>query len=351
MISSIKNNYPYVVIIILNWNGRQDTLDCLLSIKSIDYNNFSTVIVDNGSEDDSVISFRRNYPDITVLETGKNLGYAGGNNIGMRWALEHGADYVLLLNNDTVVDPDILNGFVLSAEELKDGGLFGAKIYYFDAPNKLWNAGADWDPKLGDHVTRGSQKCDDGSYDQISESAYANGCALFARADVLEKVGLLDESFFLIYEETDLAYRATKAGYRVYYTPYAKVWHKVSISIGGNNSPIARYFTARNQLLWSRKHLSLLNRLRVYRHVLKRLRVSYIPIFHQNSHCHNVLRSYAWGLFSWYRQFQRNLTLPSNSADLLGLRDYFRSRFGDCPPEVRQLAALAKTKNNSHAKP
>lgn len=344
MISLNENNYPYVVVVILNWNGKIDTLDCLRSIKTIDYKNFSTVIVDNGSEDDSVTSFRSNYPDITVLEAGKNLGYAGGNNIGMRWALGQGANYVLLLNNDTVVDPDIINGFVHSAEILKDGGLFGAKIFYYDSPNMLWNAGADWVSALGDHVTRGSQKHDDGTYDQISESAYANGCALFARADVLEKVGLLDESFFLIYEETDLAYRVTKAGYRIYYIPYAKVWHKVSVSIGGDNSPIARYFNARNQLLWSKRHLSLPNRLRVYRHVLKRLRASYIPVFNLNSQYRNFLRRYAWALFSWYRQFQRNVNSPSNSADLLGLRDYFRSRFGDCPPEVRRLSALSKTK-------
>lgn len=343
-LSKIEGGWPRITVVILNWNGKTDTLECLKSIKAICYPNFETVVVDNGSEDDSVFVIRNSYPDITVLETGINLGYAGGNNVGMRWALERGATYVLLLNNDTVVDPDILNSFVQAAKELKDGGLFGAKIFYYDEPNTLWNAGADWVPALGQHRTRGSRQVDGAEFNDIVESAYANGCALFASADVLREVGLLDESFFLIYEETDLSYRARKSGYKIYFVPNAKVWHKVSVSIGGYDSPIARYFNSRNQLLWAGRHLKLRDRLCVYRHVFSRLRMSFIPPFYLGNMEFSFLRRFRWGLNSWIRQFQRNILAPGNRADLMGVRDYLFSRFGDCPTTVRHLAELAKTK-------
>jgi len=341
-LSGVEGARPRIAVVVLNWNGKTDTLECLKSIEAICYPNFETVVVDNGSVDDSVIAFRSDYPDITVLETGTNLGYAGGNNIGIRWALEHGANYVLLLNNDTVVDPYILNGFVQAAEELKDGGLFGAKIFYYDEPNTLWNAGADWVPALGQHRTRGSRQIDGIEFNHIVESAYANGCALFASADVLLEVGLLDESYFLIYEETDLSYRARKSGYKIYFVPNAKVWHKVSVSIGGYDSPIARYFNARNQLLWAGRHLEWRDRLCVYRHVFNRLRMSYIPSFYLGNMEFSLLRRFRWGLNSWIKQFQRNILAPGNRADLIGVRDYLFSRFGDCPISVRHLAELEK---------
>lgn len=333
---------PSVTIIILNWNGRADTLDCLASVRHIDYPNYSVLVVDNGSEDNSVDAIKNDFPEVSILETGKNLGYAGGNNVGMRWALERGADYILLLNNDTVVDTALLKSFVQCAAENVNGALFGAKIYYYSRPNTLWHAGTDWSPALGNHVTRGSQQQDDGSYDQVVESAYANGCALFAASAALREVGLFDESYFLIFEETDLSYRVKESGYKIFFVPGAKVWHKVSVSLGGHESPIARYFNARNQLLWASRHLGRLDRMRVFRHVLHRLRLAYIPPLRYASIDFSLYKRIAWGFSSWTRQFVRNLSAPGNMAELMGLRDYFLSRYGDCPREVRLLTKLTK---------
>lgn len=333
---------PSVVIIVLNWNGREDTLDCLASVRNIDYSHFSVLVVDNGSEDNSVDAIRYSFPEVSIIETGKNLGYAGGNNVGMRWALERGADYILLLNNDTVVDTGLLTSFVKCATENINGALFGAKIYYFKHPDILWSAGADWVPALGNHLTRGVLKKDDGSYEQVRESAYANGCALFIASHVLREVGLFDESYFIIFEETDLSYRVKEAGYKIYFVPGAKLWHKVSVSIGGHESPIARYFNARNQLLWSSRHLAWLNQLRVYRHVLSRLREAYIPRLHLNEPGRSLWRNLTWGLSSWLRQLRRNLRSPGNLAELIGLRDYFMKRFGDCPAIIRDLSVRAR---------
>ena len=339
---------PRVVVIILNWYGREDTLECLASVKQIDYVNYEMIVVDNGSSDESVYAISKQYSDIVILQTGKNLGYAGGNNVGIRWSLERGADYVLLLNNDAIVDPGIITAFVKAAKDFMEGGLFGAKIFYYDKPDTLWNAGADWDPEFGCHRTRGSQQKDGEAFNYIVESAYANGCALFACTAMLGNIGLLDEDFFLLYEETDLSYRAKKAGYKVYFVPEAKVWHKISVSIGGDNSPIARYFTARNQLLWASRYLSWQNRLRVYRQVLKRLHRSFCPLFILGNTSLGFPRRFIWMFSSWLKQLRRNLLSLANQADLMGIRDYFISRLGDCPESIRRMAVLDK---NNKGKP
>ena len=208
--------HPKIIIIVLNWNGRDDTLECIDSIQQIDYPDFSTVVVDNGSSDDSVNSIKKRFPDVIVLETGENLGFAAGNNVGMRYALEHGADFILLLNNDTVVDSQLLKNFMKAAESVRDGGIFGAKIYYFTEPDKIWYAGGKWIEKTQcfDHV--GLNETDNGTaFNAITETDYACGCALLVRAEVLKNIGLLDERFFLIFEETDLCYRGKRAGIQV----------------------------------------------------------------------------------------------------------------------------------------
>ena len=136
--------YPKVYIIILNWNGRDDTLECIESVRNIDYPNFTVVVVDNGSSDDSVEAIHDKFPEITVLETGKNLGYAGGNNVGIRYVLRHRADFILLLNNDTIVDRKILSSFLDAVQLVGHSGIFGAKISFYSDPNKIWYAGAKW---------------------------------------------------------------------------------------------------------------------------------------------------------------------------------------------------------------
>ena len=136
---------PKVVIVILNWNGKADTIECVASASAINYPNYEIVVVDNSSTDDSVGAITKQYPDIDLLQTGSNLGYAGGNNVGIRWALDHDADYVLLLNNDTIVSPDLLRAFVIAKDLLPANAVLGAKIFFYDEPDKLWFAGGRWD--------------------------------------------------------------------------------------------------------------------------------------------------------------------------------------------------------------
>ena len=132
-----KNTYkaqPKVTVIILNWNGKEDTLECLASVKKIDYSNFEIVLVDNGSVDDSVEAVSEHYPDVTLLQTGDNLGYAGGNNVGIRYALDNKAEYVLLLNNDTVVDVQLINAFIVASKAIVNRAIMGGKYIIMHNP-------------------------------------------------------------------------------------------------------------------------------------------------------------------------------------------------------------------------
>src|SRR5436190_7401977 len=136
---------PSVAVIVLNWNGRDDTLACLESLAGLNYDNFQVMVVDNGSTDGSVGAIRPRFPGVEIIETGRNLGFAEGNNVGIRLALDRGMDYVFLLNNDTVVDPSLLSELVAAAERCPEGGIFGAQILYHSDPLKIWFAGARWD--------------------------------------------------------------------------------------------------------------------------------------------------------------------------------------------------------------
>lgn len=333
---------PYVVVLLLNWNGKTDTLECLASFNKIHYENYSVVVIDNGSSDDSVAAIKAAFPEYVLIETGANYGYAGGNNYGLRWALEHAADYVLLLNNDTVVDPDLLSQLVAAAQSKADAGVFGAKIFFYDQPDTLCYGGSRWDPARGCPTTLGWGEKDGVKYSEMSEVAYANGCAIFAPAQIFREIGVLDANMFLIYEETDFCYRARKAGYKSWFVPDAKVWHKISAAIGGSDAPLARYFNARNQLIWGTRHLDLADRMRLYRHIFRRLRQSFVPHFVLANAPRSWPRKLLWSASSWLRQFSRGLTAPGNKAELLGLFDFYRRRFGDCPDRVREWNAEAK---------
>lgn len=249
---SIKKN---IVIIILNWNGYKDTIECVESCKKLSDTDFRILIVDNGSTDGSEKILRERFPDIDFIQTATNLGFAGGNNVGIRYALEQGAEYVWLLNNDTVVDPDALSALIDTAE--KDGkiGMVGSKIPFYENPRLLWYAGAFVDPAVPYRIGhRGLHEIDSGQYDDIEETGFITGCSLLARREMIEEVGLLGEGFFLYFEDADWNARAKRAGWKIVYTPYSIVLHKVSSSIGGTESPRMRYYLARNLLYFIRKN-------------------------------------------------------------------------------------------------
>jgi len=239
---------PKVSIIVLNWNGYRDTVECVNSLGKVAYSNCEIVIVDNGSTDGSEEILRKSFPDIKIIQTGRNLGFTGGNNVGIRHALTNGADYVILLNNDTIVDRAFAGELVKAAETDKSIGLFCSKIYFYDRPDVFWYAGASFHPWLGWGRHRGFNKRDVGQYDRIEGTERPTGCALMATRELCEKIGLLREEYFCYCEDLDWGMRARDAGYKIVYVPASKVWHKVSRSTGGGSTGISLYYYTRNML-------------------------------------------------------------------------------------------------------
>jgi len=220
---------PLVFIIVLNWNGKGDTLECLGSLQKLDYSNFETVVVDNGSTDGSEDVIRSSFSSVRVIQTGKNLGYAGGNNVGIRCALEHGADYVWLLNNDTTVDSRALTALVETAESDPRIAFVGSKIYFYDRPDVIWCAGGAIDMAAGGYTDHpGINQKDTGQFDQISDVGYVAGCSLLASRTSIADIGLIPEEYFLYFEETDWNVAAQKKGYRTVMAPASHIRHKYS---------------------------------------------------------------------------------------------------------------------------
>jgi|UPI00068CE833 GT2 family glycosyltransferase len=331
------SNLPNVIVVILNWNGCDDTLECLDSVVRVDYANFKIVVIDNGSTDGSMHAIPQRYPEVTFLQAGANFGYAGGNNRGISWALEHGADYILILNNDTIVHPDLINVFVQAANYLPIGSILGAKIYFFHRPDTLWFAGGRWNHRLHAFEHIGQNQLDGADYAHRLEVDYITGCALFSSASTFNEVGLLDENFFLTYEETDWCYRARKMQHRCFVIPEAKLWHKVAASFGGRESPLYSYFLTRNKLLWARKHLPLATRINIHKKSMQTLRHILLPRFYLSSSKLPLPKNLLWSFSSWLKTIKRNMAVPTNCAILLGLRDYYMGRFGNCPDQVRSL--------------
>lgn len=244
-----------VFIIVLNWNGWQDTAACIESCRRLTYPGARIIVVDNGSTDGSETILRERFPNVEVIQAGGNLGFAGGNNVGIRRALTEGADYVWLLNNDTVVEPAALSELVRVAESDDRIGIVGSKIVYYDDPHLLWYAGATLDPAHPHRPAhRGLREEDRGQYDETAETGYVTGCSLLARRGMIERIGLLDDNLFLYFEDVDWSARARHAGWRLMYAPASVVRHKESASAGGAASPAVMYYTARNRLYFVQRN-------------------------------------------------------------------------------------------------
>jgi len=338
--SSVRE--PRIAILIVNWNGKTDTIECLKSLTALAYDNVEAIVVDNGSTDDSVEAIRAQFPDVLVVAAGQNLGTSGGRNVGIRYALERGAEFVLFLDNDTIVDSQLLANLVREMDRLGGNNILGAKIYYFDKPSTIWYAGASWQGSGFAHIGIGADDHGD-AHSTAAETDYACGCALFVSREILKQVGLLDDRYFCYFEETDLCYRARAAGFRSFFIPSARVWHKVSSSSGGERSPLFYYFMHRNLLLWAEAHLSFRQRLPVYRSIARTVQRAVTPPGFTAGFARGSVRA------PWIADFIRNYlrackakyTDPATVATLMGLRDYVRRRFGDCPDAVRGLRRMS----------
>ncbi len=241
---------PSVGIIVLNWNGRADTLACLQTLTRLNDRAFHIIVVDNGSTDGSPDAIRSAFPEVEVVETGDNLGYAGGNNRGLRVALDRGFPYILLLNNDTLVAPDLLTRLREAIEEDPTVGVAGPTIYYADRPQVIWTAGGAIDWQRGETRMVGLDEIDRGQFGTVPrEVDFVSGCAMLLRREVPERVGLLDERFFLYYEEVEWCVRARRAGFRIVHVPQARVWHRIRPQTQAE-SPTVHYYMTRNRLLF-----------------------------------------------------------------------------------------------------
>ncbi len=253
--NSEQKTLPVVYYIILNLNGRDDLLDTLASVAELNYINGQTIVVDNGSTDGSPEAVRRGFPDVHVIETGKNLGFGGGNNVGMRYALEQGADWIFLLNNDTAVAPDLIDALLAAAGTDENIAALCPKIYYFDQPEVLWYAGGRISYATGIISHRGLREKDVGQYDRLCDTDYLTGCAFMVRAEVLRRVGLFDPVYHPAYvEDADLSVRIQRAGYRTVFAPEGKVWHKVSSYSGGGMTPMKTRLKVINTLTFFRRY-------------------------------------------------------------------------------------------------
>ena len=248
---------PLVSIIILNWNGWRDTLACVESCHRLDWPNFNVVVVDNASSDGSEELLRQNLTDVEIIQSGANLGFAGGNNVGIRHALERGANYVWLLNNDAVADPQALTTLVETMGNHPDAAIAGSKIFYHEEPRKIWSAGGMWEKGRLHLRQRGANEMDQGQFEELSEVDSVSGCSMLVRSTVIEKIGLMDEEYFLYWEDSEWCARSRSRGYKVLFVPDSKVWHKVSVSTR-QSSFLQYYYYTRNGFLFLRENDPLL---------------------------------------------------------------------------------------------
>jgi GT2 family glycosyltransferase len=238
-----------VYVLLLNWNGKDLMEDSITSYLDNEYSNFKVVMIDNGSTDDSVEYVKRNFPGVIILQNEKNLGYSGGFNVGLDYAFNRkNADYVLVSNNDVKADQKVISELVKVAETDERIGFVTGKVYYYDNPDMLQTVGKKEDPIRwnGDHL--GNREKDMGQFDEVIERFFVDDIFTLVRKKMYKEIGGYDTTFFLQCEEYDWQARAKEKGYKIFYTPFAKIWHKESMTLGKYSAEKA-YYDARNPML------------------------------------------------------------------------------------------------------
>lgn len=306
--SIMSEPHPHVGIVILNWRHPEHTVACLKSIEHLDYPSYEVVIVDNGSKNGSLEGLRRRFPRVTIIENGRNLGFATGCNIGIAHLLRRKADYILLLNDDTEVAPQSLTHLVQIAESETLIGIVGPKIYYFDRPDVIWSAGGAI-AKHGESSHRRINQTDDTRDETVQDVDYVTGCALLIKRPVVETIGLLDERFFAYFEEAEWCTRSRKAGYRIVYVPQGRVWHKISDGERTQSWDYI-YLMTRNRLLYLK--CTGATRWTIIQTVMDLLRTS----------------------VSWLLKPQHQEMRSNASAIICGVHDFLIGHFG--PPSPRR---------------
>jgi len=276
-----------VFVSLLNFNGKQNTLACLKSLESISRDDFelTVIVVDNASKGGFDLEAKTgNGMSLIVIKNDKNLGFSGGHNVAIKYALENGADYILILNNDTYVDKNFLSQLLEVSRIDQNIGILCPKIYFAPgaefhkdrySKNELgrvfWYAGGrmDWANVGGYH--RGVDEVDKGQYNKIEETEIATGCCMLVKKEVFEKVGLLDDKYFLYYEDSDLNMRAKDSNFKIMYVPNSIIWHKNAESSGGSGSVLQDYYITRNRLLFGFKYAPIRAKFALFRESLRLL--------------------------------------------------------------------------------
>lgn len=245
-------SHSLVYVIILNTNRRDDTLACLASLSESTYQDIKIIVLDNKSTDGSVKAIRSTFPNVQIINLTKNLGYAGNNNVGIEEAIKQGADWVLVLNEDTVLDPECLAELVKIGDSDPKIGIVGPMVYHHNEPDVIQSAGG----MLGKYWQSqhlGKNELDQGQFQLPHRVEWISGCAILVRKAVIEQIGMLDANFFIYWEETEWCIRASRSGWKIFHVPQAKLWHK-GVQRDYQPKPSFTYYGTRNHLLTLSKH-------------------------------------------------------------------------------------------------
>lgn len=268
-----------IVIVVLNYKGLKDSLECLESLRRCAKGNYDVeiIIVENGSGDGSAEALAK-IKDIHLLVNDKNLGFSGGMNSGIKYALKRNTDFVVVLNNDTIAEKNLITSLAKSAQY---ADIVVPKIYFAsgfefhktrykkaDLGKVIWYAGGyiDWQNILGRHI--GVDQVDRGQFAKSKEIDFATGACMLIKKEVFQKIGFLDDKYFLYLEDMDFCVRAKKAGFKIVFAPKAILWHKNAVSTGGSGSKIQDYYFTRNRLLFAFKYAKLRTKIAVLKQII-----------------------------------------------------------------------------------
>ncbi len=285
----------FVIVLILSYNGKYLLEDSISSYLANDYLNFKVVVIDNGSTDETKEWVNKNYPEVKVIRTDRNLGYSGGFNFGLDYAFnQNHADYVLISNNDVKVDLKVISELVKVAETDDKIGFVTGKVYYFDEPNKFQTVGYNEDPIkwVGGH--KGQKEVDTGQFDEICELPLSDDIFMLVKKDLYFKVGAYDINLKFQGEQMDWQIRGKKEGYKIFYSPGAKIWHKESMTIG-KASPLKTFYDVRNSLVVTLKYKDI--------YFIKTYLKWFIPNVVLIPIIKNILKfkfNYSWAIFSGF---------------------------------------------------
>ena len=239
-----------IAVILVNYNGLDDSIECIESIKKSDcQNDVAVVFVDNASRVDETKVIKNKFSDVIVIRSDHNGGFSAGNNIGIKYALTENFKYIVLLNNDTIIDPQMITKL---KENCAGNIVTVPKMFYYFEPNKIWYGGGHINRWTGNAKHNHMNKIDHS--DEVEYVSFATGCCMMLCSETIKKVGLLDEKYFMYCEDTDLCIRLIQNNIKIKYIPSAKLWHKVSSSSGDSNSPFCIYYITRNRLLYLKKY-------------------------------------------------------------------------------------------------